>query len=371
MAQSSGASRSSQQREPSASSGQVVGHPIGGAYDFSGVSKVIEDAIAAKKLPGAVVVVGHGGNVVFEQAYGVRKLAGEPGLDGKPSPAEPMTVDTIFDMASLTKCLATATAVMQLVEQGKVDVDAPVVKYLPAFGVNGKDKVTVRELLTHYSGLPPDVDLKDAWGLAKPDKAEGIKRAMEAKLTTAPGTHFEYSDINFITLGAIVEKVSGKTLEEYTREHIFSPGYSLGPRPPDYRPLMTKATSFHPFAESCGSIQRLGAAVIYDKDALGQCTLGEWSGDDIEMTAPTQHDNEGTAETNPDFDRLLRGTVHDPTTRRMGGVAGHAGLFSTAGDVALFAQALLDRLAGTTKRFSAEAGDSGVDDEAGAAEDSD
>ena len=128
-----------------------MGHP-----DFAAVSAVIEDAVAAKKLPGAVVVVGHGGSVVFEQAYGVRKFAGEPGVDGKPSPAEAMTEDTIFDMASLTKCLATATAVMQLVEQGKVDVDAPVVKYLPEFGANGKAaKVTVRELLTHYSGLPP------------------------------------------------------------------------------------------------------------------------------------------------------------------------------------------------------------------------
>ena len=126
--------------------------------------------------------------MVFEQAYGVRKYADEPGLDGKPSPAEPMTLDTIFDMASLTKCLATATAVMQLVEQGKIDVDAPVVKYLPEFAYNGKENVTVRELLTHYSGLPPDVDLKDAWGLAAPDKAEGMRRAMNAKLKSAPGT---------------------------------------------------------------------------------------------------------------------------------------------------------------------------------------
>ena len=108
-------------------------------------------------------------------------------------------------MASLTKCLVTATAVMRLVEQGKVDVDAPVVKYLPEFGVNGKEKVTVRELLTHYSGLPPDVNLKDAWGLAGPDKAEGFRRAMGSELDSVPGTHFEYSDINFITLGAVVE----------------------------------------------------------------------------------------------------------------------------------------------------------------------
>ena len=314
-----------------------------GAYDFSGVSKVIDEAIAAKKLPGAVLVVGHGGKVVFEQAYGVRKYAGEPGVDGKASPAEPMTVDTIFDMASLTKCLATATAVMQLVEQGKVDVDAPVVKYLPEFGVNGKEKVTVRELLTHYSGLPPDVDLKDAWGLAKPDKAEGIKRAMEAKLTAAPGTHFEYSDINFITLGAIVEKVSGERLDAYAKNHIF-------------KPLGMTNTRFLPLDAACRGKDEISGSAIGPLDTTGiavmSCMGDSWLTTEwVPRIAPTQHDNEGTAETNPDFDHLLRGTVHDPTTRRMGGVAGHAGVFSTAGDVALFAQALLDRLAGRPSDF--------------------
>jgi uncharacterized protein YbbC (DUF1343 family)/CubicO group peptidase (beta-lactamase class C family) len=251
-----------------------------------------------------------------------------------------MTVDTIFDMASLTKCLATATAVMQLVEQGKVDVDAPVVKYLPEFGVNGKDKVTVRELLTHYSGLPPDVSLKDAWGLAKPDKAEGIKRAMEAKLDSEPGTKFVYSDVNFITLGLLVEKVSGERLDEYAAGHIFAP-------------LRMTRTKFHGFDRACGPRQTVGATVIFraaDVDKPSSC-LGSWSAEGIAETAPTQHDNEGTAETNPDFDRLLRGTVHDPTTRRMGGVAGHAGVFSDAHDVSLFAQALLDRLAGRPSDF--------------------
>jgi uncharacterized protein YbbC (DUF1343 family)/CubicO group peptidase (beta-lactamase class C family) len=310
-------------------------------YDFSTASAAINTAIAQKKLPGAVLVVGHDGKIVFEQAYGVRKYAGEPGLDGKPSPAEPMTLDTIFDMASLTKCLATATAVMQLVEQGKIDVDAPVAKYLPEFAANGKEKVTVRELLTHYSGLPPDVDLKDPWGLAAPDKAEGIKRAMESKLTTTPGTHFEYSDINFITLGAIIEKVSGETLDVYARDHIFAP-------------LQMTHTAFHPFAKVCGPAKIVGSAVELPEQApptehgayhgLSLCMKDEWDSKLIKNGAPTQHDNEGTAETNPDFDHLLRGTVHDPTARRMGGVAGHAGVFSTADDVAKYAQALLDKL---------------------------
>jgi uncharacterized protein YbbC (DUF1343 family)/CubicO group peptidase (beta-lactamase class C family) len=306
-------------------------------YDFSAVAGAITRAIGEKKLPGAVVVVGHAGRVVFERAYGVRKYAGEPGLDGKASPAEAMTIDTIFDMASLTKCLATATAVMQLVEEGKVDVDAPVVKYLPEFGVNGKEKVTVRELLTHYSGLPPDVDLKDAWGLAKPDKAEGIRRAMSSKLESVPGTKFVYSDVNFITLGAIVEKVSGETLNFYAETKIFGPiGIGHG------------TTNFHPIDHACGAETILGATVQYSAKVLKayECVGPEWWDPhySIPETAPTQHDDAGTAETNPDFDRLLRGTVHDPTTRRMGGVAGHAGVFSTAGDMALFAQALLDKL---------------------------
>jgi len=304
-------------------------------YDFSAVSAAIEKAVGEKKLPGAVLVVGHGGKVVFEQAYGVRKYAGEPGVDGKASGAEAMTVDTIFDMASLTKCLATATAVMQLVEQGKVDVDAPVVKYLPEFGVNGKEAVTVRELLTHYSGMPPDVNLKDAWGLAAPDKAEGIKRAMEATLESVPGTKFVYSDVNFISLGALVEKVSGETLDVYAEQHIFGP-------------LGMVHTRYLPMDHECGVVGTAnwgtgkhagGEAIVVPCGPNGWEKL-QW----IPNAAPTQHDNEGTAETNPDFDRLLRGTVHDPTTRRMGGVAGHAGVFSTAEDVAKFAQALLDKL---------------------------
>jgi SSS family transporter len=323
-------------------------------YDFSSVSTAINAAIAEKKLPGAVLVVGHGGKVVFEQSYGVRKYAGEPGLDGKASGAEAMTLDTNFDMASLTKCLATATAVMQLVEQGKVDVDAPVVKYLPEFGVNGKEKVTVRELLTHYSGLPPDVNLKDAWGLAAPDKAEGIRRAMEAKLDSVPGTKFVYSDVNFITLGALVERVTLQRLDVYVQEHVFDP-------------LGMRDTRYLAFDMACGRHDKVGSTIVGKSNStIRRLPNGSFEGGTLDYvcgemgwppfgietrTAPTQHDNEGTAETNPNFDHLLRGTVHDPTARRMGGVAGHAGVFSTADDVAKFAQALLDRLAGRPSNF--------------------
>jgi SSS family transporter len=320
--------------------------PQSAVYDFSATSTAIDKAIAEKKLPGAVLLVGHAGKVVFQQAYGVRKYAGEPGVDGKASTAEAMTVDTIFDMASLTKCLATATAVMQLVEQGKVDVDAPVMKYLPEFGVNGKAGVTVRELLTHYSGLPPDVNLKDAWGLAKPDKAEGIKRAMEAGLNSVPGTKFLYSDINYITLGAIVERVNGERLDVYAQNHIFTPLKMIHTR---YLPRDT-VCGFRP--QYRHSIGPDGVVVSSSNGVTLECNDDKW--DEYALApeiAPTQHDDQGTAETNPNFDRLLRGMVHDPTTRRMGGVAGQAGVFSAAADVALFAQALMDRLAGRESNF--------------------
>src|ERR1039458_1984217 len=166
-------------------------------------------------------------------------------------------------------------------------------------GMNGKSAVTVRELLTHYSGLPPDVSLKDAWGLSAPDKAEGIKRAMEARLDSEPGTRFVYSDVNFITLGAIVEKVSGEALDVYAERHIFGP-------------LGMKEAGYHSFAKVCGPTNVLGAAIAYQhREATATrnpdgtlaiqfpgsyiCNSGEWHVDTVLRTAPTQHDNEGTA----------------------------------------------------------------------------
>ena len=308
------------QAEPSTHSPQQA---TGTTYDFTSVSTLINTAIAEKKLPGAVVVIGHDGHIVFEQAYGVRKLAGEPGLEGKPSPAETMTADTLFDMASLTKVLATTVSVLQLYEQGKLELDAAVATYLPEFalpgGPPGKEKITVRELMTHYSGLPEDVSLKDGWGLATPDKAEGIRRAMAAVPYGPPGKTFKYSDINFITLGALVEAISGRQLDDYAREHVFDP-------------LGMVHTRYHAFARTCGPAIRIGAAIEPGPKPIGRigivCLPPTWSPSaTIPTTAPTAHDNEGTPQTNPDFDHLLRGTVHDPTTRRMGGVAGHAGVF--------------------------------------------
>jgi CubicO group peptidase (beta-lactamase class C family) len=302
-------------------------------YDFAPVSKLINDAIAAHELPGAVLLVGHGGTVVFQQAYGDRKLAGEPGLDGSPAPAEPMTEDTIFDLASLTKPLATATAVMQLYEQGKVAFDDPVQQYLPDFNPANdpqRARVTVRMLLTHTSGETGDVDLKDPWGLDRTDKAEGLRRALTTPLESSPGEAFRYSDINFILLGALVENVTGETEDVYVQQNVFAP---LG---------MTD-TRYLPAAEVCGSHDMRGAV----------CPAAAWSTSLLSRIAPTARDEEGRADPgkNPDLDYLLRGSVHDTTARRMGGVAGHAGLFSTAHDIGIYSQSLLDRLAGRPSEF--------------------
>jgi SSS family transporter len=300
--------------------------------NFTAISTLMNDAVAAKKLPGAVVLIGHDNKIVFEQAYGHRSL--EPTV-------EPMTEDTIFDMASLSKCLSTAVAVMQLYEEHKLNFDDPVAKYLPAFAANGKENVTIRELLTHYSGLPPDISLKDSpWGLAAPDKAEGIRRALASPLVTKPGTHFEYSDINFITLGLLVEVISDEPLDRYAQEHIFTPLHMNRTR---YLPL-GESYGYHRLRASSSDIETVAVPV--------PCGLEKWNYDDwVGNTAPTTYDDEGTAATNPNFGHMLRGTVNDPTTRRMGGVAGHAGVFSTASDVALFAQALLDKLTTNTGPF--------------------
>lgn len=259
------------------------------AQDFSPIDRLVETSIANKEIPGAVVVIGHDGKVVFHRAYGMRSL--EP-------TREKMTEDTIFDMASLTKPIATTTSVMELYQRGMFRLSDPVAKYLPEFAQEGKDHITIRDLLTHYSGLPPDVNLKDEWQ----GKDEGLRRAFASKPLTPPGSEFRYSDINFIVLGALVEKLSGKTLDEYAHENVFEP-------------LGMKHTRFLPPAD--------------------------W----IPNIAPTEYD---------EHNHMLRGVVHDPTARRMGGVAGHAGMFSRADDVSRFAQALLDLLAGKHSDFPLE-----------------
>ncbi|MGH9528634.1 MAG: exo-beta-N-acetylmuramidase NamZ domain-containing protein [Terriglobales bacterium] len=236
------------------------------------------DAIHNAEIPGAVLLVWHNGHVVYRKAFGYRSL--EPHR-------ELMTVGTIFDLASLTKVVATTTAIMQLVEEGKVRVNDPVAKYIPDFAANGKEDITMRELLTHHSGLPPDLDLDQEWQ----GRDSAYQLAYALKPIYPPGSQFLYSDVNFIVLGALIEKVSGESLEDYCEKHIF-------------RPLRMMQTRFVPPAS--------------------------W----LPKIAPTQYDQRG---------KMLRGIVHDPTARRMGGVAGQAGLFSTADDLSKFAAALLQR----------------------------
>jgi len=236
----------------------------------------VQEAIQDGQIPGAVVLVGHDDKVVYRKAFGYRSL--EPRR-------ELMTVDTIFDIASLTKVVATTTAVMQLFERGKVRLNDDVVKYIPEFGQNGKEDITVRQLLTHYSGLAPDIDLQTPWQ----GKETAYRMAFEETPQQPPGSGFIYSDTNFIVLGALVEGVSGMTLDQYTKANIFTP-------------LKMLRTRFLP-------------------DAAWRPKI-----------APTEYDEHGA---------MLRGIVHDPRARRMGGVAGHAGLFSTADDLSKFAEALL------------------------------
>ncbi|BBX03859.1 serine hydrolase [Mycolicibacterium moriokaense] len=308
------------------------------APELPTVSKLINDAIVARTLPGAVVLIGHGGKIVHEKAYGVRKLAGELGLDGAPSSEEPMTEDTIFDLASLTKPLATATAIMQLHEQRRIQFDDAVQTYLPDFNPSGdpqRAEVTVRMLLTHTSGLVGELDLRDPWGLNGADHAEGIRRALTKPLETTPGAGFHYSDVNFILLGEMIKRLTGQPENVYAQQNIFAP-------------LGMAETRYLPPTKVCGPHEIRGSAVAWAPGPPADtCPADSWNIDLLPRIAPTARDEEGRANpgSNPDLDRLLRGTVHDPTVRRMGAVAGSSGVFSTAHDVGVYAQALLDRLA--------------------------
>jgi uncharacterized protein YbbC (DUF1343 family)/CubicO group peptidase (beta-lactamase class C family) len=250
---------------------------LGGAPNLNVLDSIVQTSIQNHEMPGAVLLVGHDGRVIYRKAFGNRSL--EPKV-------EPMTVDTIFDMASLTKVIATTTAVMQLEEQGRIRMNDPVVKYIPEFGQNGKGDITIRDLLTHYSGFAPDIDLTPDFN----SREAAYSLAFAATPVAPPETQFIYSDTNFIVLAALLERITGITLDTYCAQNVFTP-------------LGMSYTRFLP--------------------------PSDW----IPQIAPTQYD---------EHNQMLRGVVHDPRSRRMGGVAGHAGLFSTADDLAKFAQALLD-----------------------------
>jgi uncharacterized protein YbbC (DUF1343 family)/CubicO group peptidase (beta-lactamase class C family) len=241
---------------------------------LAAMDAAVAEAIATKKIPGGVLWFERDGDS-YRKAYGQRALA---------PTAEPISEDTIYDAASLTKVVATTTAVMQLVERGKLELDAPVVRYLPAFGQNDKSAVTVRQLLTHHSGLRPDVDTKPVWS----GYDTGVALACQEKLRSVPGSTFVYSDINFIILGELVRIASGLRLDDYTAKEIF-------------QPLKMVDSGFVPSAAKLARV------------------------------APTELTD----------GKMLRGVVHDPTTRFMDGVAGHAGLFTTTKDLARFCRMIL------------------------------
>jgi CubicO group peptidase (beta-lactamase class C family) len=237
---------------------------------------------------GAVSLLAHDGVVVSRHTagYAVRYSDGA-GTELPDDQKVAMRTDTIFDMASVSK-LFTSIAVMQLVEAGKVDTDEPVATYLPEFGVNGKESITVAQLLTHTSGLVSWLPLWSAY----PDIPSRIKAVMDVAPHNTPGTVYEYSDLNLITLGVLVERVTGKKLDRVVADRIT-------------RPLGMVDTGYNPPASK---LDRIAATEF--------------------QTAPPRG--------------MIRGSVHDENAWSLGGVAGHAGVFSTANDMAILAQTILN-----------------------------
>ncbi len=244
---------------------------------FDAIENRVLKAIEAKQLPGAVVLIGYRGHVVFHRAFGHRQL----------QPNElPMERDTVFDLASLTKPIATATSIMILVDRGELDIDEPVAKTIPAFASAGKERVTIRHLLIHTSGLIPDNSMSDYQGT----REEIVQRLFLLGLRYPTGTDFQYSDVGFQVLGELVEAVSNKRIDEFSRLNIFEP-------------LRMKQTGYLP-----SDSLRTRCATTQERD-------GNW----------------------------MIGEVHDPRSYAMGGVAGHAGLFSTASDIAIYATMILNQ----------------------------
>jgi uncharacterized protein YbbC (DUF1343 family)/CubicO group peptidase (beta-lactamase class C family) len=240
------------------------------------IDAAVQSSIDKGQLPGAVVVVVRQGKIAFRKAYGLRS---------KQPDEVRMTLDTVFDLASLTKPIATATSVMILLEQGKLKLSDRVARHLPDFRRNGKEAITIEHLLLHTSGLLADNPVEDY----QDGHAKALERIYHLRPRAEPGQQFRYSDVNFIVLGELVERLSGEALDVFARKHIFAP-------------LGLRETAFRP-----------------DK-ALA------------ERAAPTEKRG----------DQWMRGEVHDPRAFLLGGIAGHAGLFSTADEVAVFAQMILN-----------------------------
>ena len=245
------------------------------ATRLSKIDVVVAEGLRRKWMPGCVVMVGHQGKIVFHKAYGNKQVQPE---------TIAMTTDTVFDMASITKPIATATCVMKLVELGKIDVDQTVAHYIPEFAANGKDEITVRQLLIHQGGLLPDNALSDY----NDGVAKAFERIYALGTRVEPGTTFMYTDVGFIVLAKLVERVSGKNVHQFSQEFLF-------------KPLGMQETGYNP------------PAALRKRAATTQQREGRW----------------------------MRGEVHDPRAYRLDGIAGHAGLFSTSSDLARFAQMLL------------------------------
>ncbi len=247
------------------------------AEQLAQIDRVVAQGLAQNRMPGCVVAVGRRGKLVYLKAFGSRQI--------QPQRSE-MTTDTIFDLASLTKPLATATSVMKLIEQGKIRLHDRVEQYIPEFGQNGKERVTVYHLLTHQSGLTPD----NALGDYQDGAAKAWERIYALGLRSEPGSKFIYSDVGYLVLAELVHRVSGETIDKFAGSHFFEP---LGMLETGYLP----------------------APPLRDRAAVTQQREGRW----------------------------MLGEVHDPRAYLLGGVAGHAGLFSSAEDLALYAQMMLDQ----------------------------
>ena len=248
---------------------------------FTGIDRVIEEEIAKGNFPGAVVLVGQQDNIVYWQAFGNEVV--DP-CD------EPAGKNTIFDLASMTKPIATAASIMILRDRKAIQLDDDVSKYLPAFACNGKEHVRIEHLLTHTSGLPAytnAAELKEQFGSPCPDKV--IEKICALEAVSKPGEEFRYSCLGYITLARIIETVSGKSIGDFCRKNIFAP---LGMKDTTYNP---------PEAWE----QDIAAAEVIDGLAL-------------------------------------RGTVHDPLARLMAGLSGNAGLFSNAYDLSIYCRMLLN-----------------------------
>jgi uncharacterized protein YbbC (DUF1343 family) len=265
--------------------------PVAASADFPGTAELcwiddlVEEAIRENRLPGAVILVGQNERILYRKAFGRRAVV--PDL-------EPMTIDTVFDLASLTKVVATTTSIMQLVEAGRISLEDPVTRYIPQFKRHGKSGITVRHLLTHMSGLRSGINPARRW---KGYRA-AVEQIVEDVPVTPPGECIVYSDLNFILLGEIVRRVSGMPLDQFSHEHLF-------------KPLGMHDTMYHPAAKMVSRI------------------------------APTERCWKRARPCGGPDGTMLRGLVHDPSARRMGGGPGHAGLFSTVDDLSIFCRMLL------------------------------